>query len=120
MDARAIASGYRLTRPQSSFQIYSLHNYYMDDYSKQLQNRVMTKSSKLGYCVICGSYGRLTRDHVPPKGCNNKTDVVLRAFFQSHEKTRKTLKLLLKEGRILKRCVKIVIHHHLVINMIQS
>ena len=67
----------------------NLNHYYMGDYSKQLQKRVMTKGQNVGYCVICGSHGKLTRDHVPPKGCNNKTDVVLRTLLPSHEKNSK-------------------------------
>jgi hypothetical protein len=29
---------------------------------------------------ICGAYGSLTKDHVPPKGCGNIKDVVLKTF----------------------------------------
>lgn len=31
-----------------------------------------------GHCVICGTFGPLTKDHVPPKGCAEITNSVLR------------------------------------------
>lgn len=52
----------------------------MGDYSKNLGTRVLTRGPKEGYCAICSSYGRLTKDHVPPKGCGNIKDVVLKTF----------------------------------------
>jgi hypothetical protein len=70
----------------------------MGDYSKQLYKRVMTKGQNVGYCVICGSHGKLTRDHVPPEGCNNKADVVLRTFLPSHEKNSKNSKATSQGG----------------------
>ncbi|WP_228894785.1 hypothetical protein [Pseudoduganella aquatica] len=30
-----------------------------------------------GYCVLCGHFGELTRDHVPPKGCAEISNSVL-------------------------------------------
>lgn len=44
----------------------------------------MTRGPSEGYCVICGTFGKLTRDHVPPKGCNNATDAILQTFPQAH------------------------------------
>lgn len=70
----------------------------MGDYSKQLHKRVMTRGQNVGYCVICGSHGKLTRDHVPPEGCNNKTDVILRTFLPSHEKNSKNSKTTSQGG----------------------
>ena len=45
----------------------------MGKYSEDLNKRN-------GYCVICGQYGKLTKDHVPPKACNNDSEIVLRTF----------------------------------------
>jgi len=39
-----------------------------------------TKGPDNGCCVICGQPGRLTKDHVPPKGCNNHENIVLKTF----------------------------------------
>src|SRR5471032_3413838 len=30
-----------------------------------------------GFCVICGQFGELTRDHVPPQGCAQIANAVL-------------------------------------------
>jgi hypothetical protein len=49
-------------------------------YSKDLFNRISTRGPEKGYCVICGDYGALTRDHVPPKGCNNLDDRSIRSW----------------------------------------
>lgn len=32
-------------------------------------DEIQIKGSKIGYCNICNSYGKLTCDHIPPKGC---------------------------------------------------
>jgi hypothetical protein len=37
--------------------------------------RVITKGSRVGVCNICGVYGPLTDDHVPPKGASRLTQV---------------------------------------------
>jgi hypothetical protein len=50
----------------------------MGDYTKNLAKRVYTSGlTKEGYCLICGQHGKLTKDHVPPKGCSNKNDTIL-------------------------------------------
>ncbi|MFJ9451533.1 hypothetical protein [Herbaspirillum sp. NPDC101397] len=51
----------------------------MGDFTKGLLNRTrILGTKKIGYCVICGAYGNLSADHVPPKGCVVITDSVLR------------------------------------------
>jgi len=40
----------------------------MGDYTDRLQARINTQRADVGHCNICGSFGRLTKDHVPPKG----------------------------------------------------
>ncbi len=40
-----------------------------------------TKGRDIGYCVICGHYGKLTKDHVPPKGCNNHAKITLKTYY---------------------------------------
>ncbi len=47
-----------------------------------LQNIVLTRGAKEGYCNICKQYGKLTRDHVPPKGSIKITPVELRTLGQ--------------------------------------
>lgn len=50
----------------------------MGKYTENLKERILTRGSKEGYCVICGEWGPLSRDHVPPKGCNNLSDAEIR------------------------------------------
>ena len=40
----------------------------MGNYSKSISDRIKNVRIKEGYCLICGSYGELTMDHVPPRG----------------------------------------------------
>ncbi|WP_418056586.1 metal-binding protein [Pseudomonas shirazica] len=47
----------------------------MGDFTKRLTERRMHTEIKQGYCLICGSYGRLTWDHVPPQGSITITKV---------------------------------------------
>lgn len=68
----------------------------MAKYTENLRNRVMTRGPIEGYCAICGGFGKLTRDHVPPKGCNNAIDAVLQTFPQSH--SRKSTGWSLSQG----------------------
>jgi len=53
----------------------------MGKFSKNLRERVLNKGPIFGTCVICGNEGKLTRDHVPPKNCNNLTDYELKIFL---------------------------------------
>ena len=34
--------------------------------------KALKNGAENGYCRICGKYGALTDDHVPPKSCGNK------------------------------------------------
>lgn len=52
----------------------------MARYSEKLIKRICAKAPKEGYCAICREYKKLTRDHVPPKGCNNSSDMVMSTF----------------------------------------
>lgn len=61
----------------------------MGDYSKNLKKRVQHIGNDRGLCVICGEYGKLSRDHVPPKRCNNLNDVELRTLFPSDDWSKK-------------------------------
>lgn len=58
----------------------------MGQYSKNLELRVLNKGPNVGFCVICGDYGKLSKDHVPPKGCNNVKDHILTAFHKNISK----------------------------------
>ncbi len=40
----------------------------MGNYSKSITNRFQHTKINEGYCVICGTFGKLSPDHVPPKG----------------------------------------------------
>lgn len=42
----------------------------MGNYGKNISERFWHAGKKIpeGYCVICGSFGKLVQDHVPPKG----------------------------------------------------
>ena len=57
----------------------------MGNYSENLKRRVINRGNKIGHCVICGEHGKLSRDHVPPKACNNLNDVELRSLYPSHD-----------------------------------
>lgn len=47
----------------------------MGNYSKMLSERSKHTTIVNGYCVICGDHGRLSKDHVPPKGSITVTKV---------------------------------------------
>ena len=51
----------------------------MGDYSQNITKRFEHTRIKEGYCLICGCYGRLSIDHVPPKGA-----VVITKVEQRH------------------------------------
>ena len=55
------------------------------DSSSFLNNRVITRGAKQGYCRICKQYGDLTRDHIPPKGSIEITSVELRTLAQDKD-----------------------------------
>ena len=56
----------------------------MGKFTSQLHKRVINRGPAEGFCVICGVFGKLTRDHVPPQGCNNAADIILRTFPQTY------------------------------------
>lgn len=47
----------------------------MGSYSKNISNRFAHTKIQEGYCLICDSFGRLSQDHVPPKGAISITRV---------------------------------------------
>jgi len=57
----------------------------LGNFSKRLGKRVLHKGPEKGYCTICGVSGKLSRDHVPPKKCNNLNDVEISALLPSEE-----------------------------------
>lgn len=57
----------------------------MGKYSQNLKRRVQNKGPEEGFCVICGEHGKLSRDHVPPKKCNNASDRELKTLLPSEE-----------------------------------
>jgi hypothetical protein len=70
----------------------------MGNYSKKLEKRVLTRGPEYGFCVICGEYAKLTRDHVPPEGCNNNVDVVLQIFQPESAHSKPTQKTFSQGG----------------------
>ncbi|MYN47636.1 hypothetical protein GTP23_21575 [Pseudoduganella sp. FT93W] len=50
----------------------------MGGYSKRINSWAGFAGTKEpGFCVICGRFGELTRDHVPPRGCAQIANAVL-------------------------------------------
>lgn len=47
----------------------------MGDYADKLSERLKHTQINQGYCLICGTYGKLTADHVPPKGSITVTTI---------------------------------------------
>lgn len=47
----------------------------MGKFATRMSERWRHTSIDEGYCLICGSYGRLSPDHVPPKGAITITKV---------------------------------------------
>ncbi|MBL4851253.1 MAG: hypothetical protein JKY90_03090 [Gammaproteobacteria bacterium] len=60
----------------------------MGNFSNNLGQRVLNRGQGKGHCVICGVYGELSRDHIPPKKCNNLNDVELKALLPSGNSAR--------------------------------
>lgn len=48
----------------------------------RLQNRIATRGPAKGECNICGTFGPLTEDHTPPKGCYRPKQVELLALIR--------------------------------------
>lgn len=59
----------------------------MGKFTKNLGARVHKGFDK-GYCTICGEYGELTKDHVPPQACNNKHNTIAKLLTGSESKTQ--------------------------------
>jgi hypothetical protein len=60
----------------------------MGNYAKNLRTRAdILGSQKTGFCVICGAHGKLTNDHVPPKGCIELEDVILQSLMPTEMQT---------------------------------
>lgn len=47
----------------------------MGDFTKRISDRQFHTQITEGYCLICGQYGPLSKDHVPPKGAITLTRV---------------------------------------------
>ncbi|ELA8351611.1 hypothetical protein R7D97_24385 [Vibrio sp. Vb5031] len=47
----------------------------MGKYSQKISERINHSRIVQGYCLICGEYGRLSIDHVPPQGAVTITKV---------------------------------------------
>lgn len=56
----------------------------MGNYTKKLSERFSTRGPNSGFCAICRTHDTLTKDHVPPKGCGNVSDVVIRDVYGSN------------------------------------
>lgn len=56
----------------------------MGKHTNRLQRRFGKRGPKEGYCVLCREYGVLSRDHVPPAACGNKSTVIRRSLEASH------------------------------------
>lgn len=54
----------------------------MGNYSKNISERIRHVRIKEGYCLICGSYGELTMDHVPPKGTITLSKIEQKHIFE--------------------------------------
>lgn len=57
----------------------------MGNYSKSISNRFKHTRIQEGYCLICDKYGRLSQDHVPPKGAITITRVEQRHISEMME-----------------------------------
>lgn len=55
----------------------------MGKYAKGLQNRVSIRGPEFGMCVMCSKQAKLSKDHIPPKGCTVTSDKVLQQFPDS-------------------------------------
>lgn len=61
----------------------------MGAYSKKLRSRIdILGGQRTGHCVICGTVGPLSADHVPPKGCIQITDTVLKSMVPPQDGSR--------------------------------
>ncbi|MBY8033807.1 hypothetical protein KW465_01980 [Vibrio fluvialis] len=61
----------------------------MGNHAQKLAERILTKGPKHGYCAICREHGKLTREHVPPAGCGNVSNVVLKSLSKIGSKDKR-------------------------------
>lgn len=50
-------------------------------------DKILIRGPIEGYCNICISHGKLTRDHVPPKGCTRICEVELRSLLAHYSES---------------------------------
>jgi len=51
----------------------------MDELNNKKNTALELKEGAVeGYCRVCGEYGKLTLDHIPPKSCGNNHKVTIR------------------------------------------
>lgn len=50
---------------------------------------IKTKRDQFDNCNICGHYGKLTWDHIPPQSCFNNYNIKLNSFFDGLPRTNK-------------------------------
>lgn len=75
----------------------------MGQYSRGISNRIQHTRIKEGYCLICGKYGALTKDHVPPQGAIQITKVEQKHITELMGDESKSLKgVKAKNGSIFK------------------
>lgn len=60
----------------------------MGEFSKRISERSKDIKVDKGYCLICGTHGHLSFDHVPPKGVITIPKVVVPATFLFISKSR--------------------------------
>jgi hypothetical protein len=71
----------------------------MAGYSKRINSWAGFAGKKgPGFCVICGQFGELTRDHVPPQGCVQITNAILSRLTMDSERTDQSLSTIYIQG----------------------
>jgi len=55
----------------------------LGNFSRNISERFKHTQIKEGYCVICGKFGKLSQDHVPPKGSITITKIEQRHITES-------------------------------------
>lgn len=78
----------------------------MAEFSDRLNSWAATTGKKgPGHCVICGAFGQLTKDHVPPKGCAVITNSVLSRLVMETEADRPAGKTVQIQGGLKFRTI---------------
>jgi hypothetical protein len=71
----------------------------MASYSKRINSWAGFAGKKgPGFCVICGQFGELTRDHVPPQGCVQISNAVLSRLTMESESTERPRNTIYIQG----------------------